>query len=219
MNMQDWLIETIEAGSSDGDIESIRTFGEAEEWLEAVEPTSVEPTPKFKAGDKVILTKDGFGFSGLVGCKGTVTAYTQLRTAYGNLYAVDTTWHNGCVANYEIPESQMELAATEITPVEQNVAEKCTAEKVAAIIELIRPDLMKAVRENVEYLRITLGRDEEEWGMVIGFDNEDEENGQEEQTCRICGCTCDNACEGGGYCVEEALCSKCAEKREEEEGG
>ncbi len=29
--------------------------------------------------------------------------------------------------------------------------------------------------------------------------------------CRICGCTDDNACEGGCYWVEEDLCSACAE--------
>jgi len=48
-----------------------------------------------------------------------------------------------------------------------------------------------------------------EWAMVKGFDNEYEEA---EQTCRVCGCTWDNACEGGCYWVEEDLCSKCAEK-------
>lgn len=31
-------------------------------------------------------------------------------------------------------------------------------------------------------------------------------------TCRMCGCTDDHACEGGCYWVEEDLCSQCAEK-------
>lgn len=48
-----------------------------------------------------------------------------------------------------------------------------------------------------------------EWSMVKGFDSEEEE---EEQACRVCGCTWDNACEGGCYWVEDDLCSKCAEK-------
>lgn len=30
--------------------------------------------------------------------------------------------------------------------------------------------------------------------------------------CRVCGCTDDNACEGGCYWVEENLCSACADK-------
>jgi hypothetical protein len=32
-----------------------------------------------------------------------------------------------------------------------------------------------------------------------------------EQKCRVCGCTDNNACEGGCYWVEDDLCSKCAE--------
>lgn len=35
---------------------------------------------------------------------------------------------------------------------------------------------------------------------------------KDEQKCRVCGCTWDNACEGGCYWVEDDLCSKCAEK-------
>ncbi len=31
-----------------------------------------------------------------------------------------------------------------------------------------------------------------------------------EQTCRICGCTQNHACEGGCYWVEDDLCSSCA---------
>lgn len=46
-----------------------------------------------------------------------------------------------------------------------------------------------------------------EWSMVIGFDDL-----QDEQSCRVCGCTWGNACEGGCYWVEEDLCSSCAEK-------
>ena len=48
-----------------------------------------------------------------------------------------------------------------------------------------------------------------EWAMVKGFDSEDEE---EDQACRVCGCTWDNACEGGCYWVEDDLCSSCAKK-------
>lgn len=51
-----------------------------------------------------------------------------------------------------------------------------------------------------------------EWSMVKGFDSEDEED---EQTCRVCGCTWDNACEGGCYWVDDDLCSSCAEKMRE----
>ena len=39
----------------------------------------------------------------------------------------------------------------------------------------------------------------------------------EERICRICGCTEDNACEGGCSWVEEDLCSSCADKKEPEE--
>lgn len=35
-----------------------------------------------------------------------------------------------------------------------------------------------------------------------------------ERKCRICGCTWNNACEGGCYWVEDDLCSKCAEDKE-----
>ena len=34
----------------------------------------------------------------------------------------------------------------------------------------------------------------------------------DEQKCRVCGCTWDNACEGGCYWIEDNLCSACAEK-------
>lgn len=34
----------------------------------------------------------------------------------------------------------------------------------------------------------------------------------ENQKCRVCGCTWDNACPGGCYWVEPDLCSACAEK-------
>lgn len=58
-----------------------------------------------------------------------------------------------------------------------------------------------------------------QWGMVLGFDDEgtdeDDEPLFDEQACRVCGCTWDNACEGGCYWVEEDLCSTCAEKMEE----
>lgn len=33
----------------------------------------------------------------------------------------------------------------------------------------------------------------------------------EEQKCRLCGCTWDNACKNGCYWVEEDLCSECIE--------
>lgn len=59
----------------------------------------------------------------------------------------------------------------------------------------------------------------EKWGMALGF-NELEEESDEElfdvQKCRVCGCTDNNACEGGCYWVEDDLCSKCAEKLEGE---
>lgn len=47
-----------------------------------------------------------------------------------------------------------------------------------------------------------------EWAMIKAFDVEEEED---EQVCRVCGCTWDNACEGGCYWVEDNLCSRCAE--------
>jgi predicted RNA-binding Zn-ribbon protein involved in translation (DUF1610 family) len=56
-----------------------------------------------------------------------------------------------------------------------------------------------------------------EWAMVLGFDSEEEEEDPEEQRCRVCGCTWYNACEGGCYWVEDDLCSKCAEKAQEEQ--
>lgn len=34
----------------------------------------------------------------------------------------------------------------------------------------------------------------------------------EEQRCRVCGCTWNNACPGGCYWVEEDLCSKCVDR-------
>ncbi len=57
-----------------------------------------------------------------------------------------------------------------------------------------------------------------QWGMVLGYDSEedDDESLFDEQKCRACGCTWDNACEGGCYWVEDDLCSKCAEKAEEQ---
>lgn len=51
-----------------------------------------------------------------------------------------------------------------------------------------------------------------EWAMIKAFDSEDEEGGQ---SCRVCGCTQDNACEGGCYWVEDDLCNRCAEKMSE----
>lgn len=36
----------------------------------------------------------------------------------------------------------------------------------------------------------------------------------DEQRCRVCGCTWNNACEGGCYWVKEDLCSACAEKED-----
>ena len=35
----------------------------------------------------------------------------------------------------------------------------------------------------------------------------------DEQECRICGCTWDNACPGGCYWVEDDLCNVCASKQ------
>ena len=60
--------------------------------------------------------------------------------------------------------------------------------------------------------------DKNQWAMLLGFDNEGEDDDQlfDEQRCRVCGCTWDNACEGGCYWVEDDLCSKCAEKMQEE---
>lgn len=37
---------------------------------------------------------------------------------------------------------------------------------------------------------------------------------RENQKCRICGCTWDNACEGGCHWVEPDLCSNCIEQEE-----
>lgn len=53
---------------------------------------------------------------------------------------------------------------------------------------------------------------------MIAYILDEEEKDENERKCRVCGCTEDNACEGGCYWVEEDLCSKCAEKiREGEE--
>lgn len=38
----------------------------------------------------------------------------------------------------------------------------------------------------------------------------------EEAKCRVCGCTWNNACQGGCYWVEEDLCSACVEKADDE---
>ena len=38
----------------------------------------------------------------------------------------------------------------------------------------------------------------------------------EEQKCRVCGCTWNNACVGSCYWVEEDLCSRCVDKKTEE---
>lgn len=35
----------------------------------------------------------------------------------------------------------------------------------------------------------------------------------DEQKCRVCGCTWNNACPGGCYWVEEDLCSQCRDKQ------
>lgn len=39
------------------------------------------------------------------------------------------------------------------------------------------------------------------------------------QKCRVCGCTWDNACEGGCYWVEYDLCSKCDCSNKEDKNG
>jgi hypothetical protein len=51
---------------------------------------------------------------------------------------------------------------------------------------------------------------------MIAYILDEEEKDENERKCRVCGCTEDNACEGGCYWVEEDLCSKCAEKMEED---
>lgn len=33
----------------------------------------------------------------------------------------------------------------------------------------------------------------------------------DEESCRVCGCTWNNACSGGCYWVEEDLCSQCVQ--------
>ena len=38
-----------------------------------------------------------------------------------------------------------------------------------------------------------------------------------EAVCRICGCTQNNACQGGCYWVKPDLCSRCAEKLESDQ--
>lgn len=53
--------------------------------------------------------------------------------------------------------------------------------------------------------------------VLVGllFEHTDEElmamSAQEVQTCRVCGCTDDVACEGGCWWVEADLCSQCQE--------
>lgn len=37
----------------------------------------------------------------------------------------------------------------------------------------------------------------------------------DEQICRVCGCTWNNACADGCYWVEEDLCSECVDKEDE----
>lgn len=54
------------------------------------------------------------------------------------------------------------------------------------------------------------------WGTETGFTQESyepplSESPDDEQHCRVCGCTWNNACPGGCYWVEDDLCSKCAE--------
>lgn len=44
---------------------------------------------------------------------------------------------------------------------------------------------------------------------MVERDDEDDQ-----QTCRVCGCTTDHACEGGCYWVEDDLCSACVENVE-----
>ncbi|HZK56686.1 MAG TPA: hypothetical protein VFD17_00120 [Clostridia bacterium] len=39
----------------------------------------------------------------------------------------------------------------------------------------------------------------------------------DERKCRVCGCTDNCACPGGCYWVDINLCSRCAEKMENEE--
>jgi len=38
---------------------------------------------------------------------------------------------------------------------------------------------------------------------------------KQERTCRVCGCTDDQACEGGCHWVEDDLCSSCAPKEDQ----
>lgn len=48
----------------------------------------------------------------------------------------------------------------------------------------------------------------------LDFDDYPDDIGgpNDEQKCRVCGCTWDHACPGGCYWVEEDLCSACFEK-------
>lgn len=50
----------------------------------------------------------------------------------------------------------------------------------------------------------------------IGQEDIEDENLPMVKTCRVCGCTDDNACPGGCYWVEDDLCSRCAELGEPE---
>ncbi len=78
----------------------------------------------------------------------------------------------------------------------------------------------KNLKDNEEYDELLIlgqenGIDEER--IKEFYDSEDETLVEDEQKCRICGCTENDACEGGCYWVENDLCSKCAEKMKNEE--
>ena len=77
----------------------------------------------------------------------------------------------------------------------------------------------KNLKENSEYDELLiLGQENgiDEKRIKQYYDNFDEMLIVDEQKCRICGCTENNACEGGCYWVEDDLCSKCVGKVKEE---
>lgn len=55
-------------------------------------------------------------------------------------------------------------------------------------------------------------RDVDQWECWQRYFRERAEN---EQVCRVCGCTWDNACPGGCWWAEEDLCSACVGKGQE----
>lgn len=74
----------------------------------------------------------------------------------------------------------------------------CTSGERQAVKALAEKILGAHQRVHIAFLKLT-GQGSSEWMITLDTS----------QRCRICGCNCDSACEGGCHWVEADLCSAC----------